>query len=934
MPFPNTSPAMSPIPTTVKSSRLDVVSELPEVALDGLPGAAGRDAHLLVVVADRAARGERVAEPEAGLLRDAVGDVGEARRALVGGHHQVGVVAVVAHHVGGRHDLAPFDVVREVEQAADEGAVAEDDLVGQILPRARRPLDHEATLGAHRHDHGVLDHLGLHQPEHLGAEVLAPVRPAQPAAGHPSAAQVHSLDARRVDEDLVLRARLREPGELGRVELERQLRQRPAVRPGCEEVGAQHRPDGAVEHPQDLVLVEALHGVDGLVDPAHDVLAVLAVPAARVEAGPEQRDQQARDLRVGDHHRPHVGVAEVRAGLAQVLRDRAQHGHLAPGEPRAQHQPVVAVALDLAAPGAQERVLEALAHPVGLEVALALVREPEVVDPDALVPAPADRVGPLVGDLHAHVLEQRHHVRERERPAGAVELGAQHPRPGLERPVEVDPERVAVLELLDVADVRERRARDPVGAVGRREGVRVAAERELAALLAQLLDERLLEVVDPRAGGRHEHHLDLVRVELGHGRGVDVGHVVEPHQHGLGHPGRVVDRGGAGGVAQDGLDPAPVLGVEAVARHEHEQREEAPERVAAHEQPQPLALAEVEDAHRDLEQLVARDLEQLVARVGVEDLDQRLLVVAPGRERGALEHSGDLAPQDRHLARLGLVGLVGVEAEEAPLAHHLAVLVEALDAHVVEVGGAVDGGPRVRLGEVEDVRLERERANAGRQLVEAARALLAARLAQDPEAALGDRVEAQLAVLGHELVVAVAEEGELVVLEPLEERRRLLRIHVALGHRAARGSRPRARAPGCASRPSPRPWRAPRRSRAAGGPSAPRAGRDRFAGRPRRGSPTRPARRPPPPAGPRSALRRRRGGPRSPGERSGGRRPPAGSAPSSPSRSGTACRRSRPRPRCGSTATRVSRSAGCRRAPSGSRRWRSRAKLKCPSASP
>ena len=40
-----------------------------------------------------------------------------------------------------------------------------------------------------------------------------------------------------------------------------------------------------------------------------------------------------------------------------------------------------------------------------------------------------------------------------------------------------------------------------------------------------------------------------------------------------------------------------VLGVEAVARHEHQAGEEAVEGVAAHEQAQPLALAEVQDPH-------------------------------------------------------------------------------------------------------------------------------------------------------------------------------------------------------------------------------------------------------------------------------------------------------------------------------------------------
>src|SRR5690606_30514457 len=148
-------------------------------------GAAGGDAHALVVVADRAAGGEGVAEPEAVLLRNRVGDVGEAGRALVGGDHQVRVVTVVPDHVLGVYDLAFDQVVGDVEHAADEAAVAGDalGLDGIAVAAGRRPLDHEAALGADRHDDGVLDHLRLDQAQHLGAEVLAPVRPAQAATG-------------------------------------------------------------------------------------------------------------------------------------------------------------------------------------------------------------------------------------------------------------------------------------------------------------------------------------------------------------------------------------------------------------------------------------------------------------------------------------------------------------------------------------------------------------------------------------------------------------------------------------------------------------------------------------------------------------------------------------------------------------------------------
>ena len=188
---------------------LGVDAELAEVPLDRLPRPAGRDAHGLVVVADRAAGGERVPEPEAVLGRDRVREVGEGRRALVRGDDEVGVVAVVTHHVARRHDHAVDEVVGDVEQRHDElavGGLALGEPGVAVERRVGEPLRVEAALGADRHDHRVLDLLRLDQAEHLGAEVLLPVAPAQAAAGHGAEPQVHALDAGRVHPDLELRA--------------------------------------------------------------------------------------------------------------------------------------------------------------------------------------------------------------------------------------------------------------------------------------------------------------------------------------------------------------------------------------------------------------------------------------------------------------------------------------------------------------------------------------------------------------------------------------------------------------------------------------------------------------------------------------------------------------------------------------------------------
>ena len=63
------------------------------------------DAHRLVVVALRTAAGEGVVEPEVALGGDGVGGVGEGRGALVGGDHEIGIVAVADH--ASRRDARP-----------------------------------------------------------------------------------------------------------------------------------------------------------------------------------------------------------------------------------------------------------------------------------------------------------------------------------------------------------------------------------------------------------------------------------------------------------------------------------------------------------------------------------------------------------------------------------------------------------------------------------------------------------------------------------------------------------------------------------------------------------------------------------------------------------------------------------------------------------
>ena len=345
---------------------LDVLAELAEVALDRFPGAARGDAHLLVVVAGRAARGEGVVEPVAVVHRDAVGDVREGRGALVGGDDQVGVVPVVPDHGVRRHQLAGLEVVGDVEQAADEGLVAGDAFLQEGLApglRGRRPLDHEAALGADRDDDRVLDLLRLDQAEDLGTEVLAPVRPPEAAARDHAEAQVDALDARAVDEDLAEGARQGQLFEIARIQLERDVGLVAALGVGLEEVGPEGRLDHVEEAPDDPVLVQVAdrfqQGLD-LGDDLLDPLVPAVLEAGRVEARQEEVHEAAGDLRIVLQGLFHVGLAEGDLRLAQVLAVGPQDLDLAGGQAGPQDQLVEAVVLHLAAPDPAEDVVEGL----------------------------------------------------------------------------------------------------------------------------------------------------------------------------------------------------------------------------------------------------------------------------------------------------------------------------------------------------------------------------------------------------------------------------------------------------------------------------------------------------------------------------------------------------------------------------------------------
>ena len=129
-----------------------------------------------------------------------------------------------------------------------------------------------------------------------------------------------------------------------------------------------------------------------------------------------------------------------------------------------------------------------------------------------------------------------------------------------------------------------------------------------------------------------------------------------------------------------------------------------PTGVAAREQRHAPPLLQLQDAQRMVVERVLVDLEQLVARIGFEDRQQRLAVVAVRVEAGAAQDAVDPAAQQRHVVHRGVIGGRGEQADQAALAGHPAVGVVGLHDHAIHRPAAMDQRGAVGLDDQDVVR--------------------------------------------------------------------------------------------------------------------------------------------------------------------------------------------------------------------------------------
>ena len=219
------------------------------------------------------------------------------------------------------------------------------------------------------------------------------------------------------------------------------------------------------------------------------------------------------------------------------------------------------------------------------------------------------------------------------------------------------------------------------------------------------------------------------------------------------------------------------VGIEPVAGHVDQAGDEALERIAAREQAQARAFVQMHDAQAVLEKLVLADLEQLVARIGLQNVGQRLAGVAQRRESGPRHGDRHFLAQHGHVARRAVIGGRGEQADETMRADGLAVLRKALDADRIHVYGPMHRGAPVGLGDHQQGRLLEILELFGRHLVVLVhRAGFGAVLgiAQNAEGGARNRLPPRPAALFDQVVAAVAEESEVVLQQPVQERDRFV----------------------------------------------------------------------------------------------------------------------------------------------------------------
>ncbi|MNI18799.1 hypothetical protein D3C73_722170 [compost metagenome] len=197
----------------------------------------------------------------------------------------------------------------------------------------------------------------------------------------------------------------------------------------------------------------------------------------------------------------------------------------------------------------------------------------------------------------------------------------------------------------------------------------------------------------------------------------------------------------------------------------------------------PRPLAQFHDLFTEFRQKIGIDLEEIVTRIGFERVFQHTTGMAVRIETEMPIDVIDLFAQQRDFTDGVGIGRRGEKTDDPQFADDMTVLVKPLYPDIVHIGASMDNGFHIRLGDDEELRPVEEFENfrRGRHLVLALAQNQNVRIGQNAEAPALAAFHGRLGSLAGIDVFAHAEEGEVVVPQPIEEGQSLFTIGAFAG---------------------------------------------------------------------------------------------------------------------------------------------------------
>ncbi len=370
--------------------------------------------------------------------------------------------------------------------------------------------------------------------------------------------------------------------------------------------------------------------------------------------GGEAVDQSGGDGRRTAQRFDHRDQTVAEAGLAQIAEPGAQQHDRCRGQPRLDDQAVEGVIFRARFEHGSNRALDR--RDIALQRVAAGQFDLEIMDEGVGIAGQRGRQ--LLNHAKAEILEHRHRVGQRQRPAQAVELDPQL----AVMVIDADRARLGIAQPGNAHDVARRFLRRVAVAIAEREGRGVAQRqprraRRRRAIVAQCDFDR------GQPAAHHPLQFKVERGGIGHPPfSAQVERVAQQCDRPVLQRNRPVEQRGMCRARQHLANRHAPTGRHVIARQPDKGEEMAAQRAADHYQFRARAIGYRHGGERDLLQRFGREGGGQVVRQAGQGMRQRLASMAARVEAELAFKAGDACAQHRHFVGRGMQRGAGPQA--------------------------------------------------------------------------------------------------------------------------------------------------------------------------------------------------------------------------------------------------------------------------------